>query len=433
MNRLLSVLFWSIIAAAFIGPGTVTTCAAAGAGYGYGLLWALTFSTVATLVLQEASARIAIVSGLNLGQAIRKQYFGTRRGPLVLALIVGAIIFGCAAYQTGNILGAVNGAALAVGWPSKVLTLLIGAAAGFILFMGAPRTIAYVLSITVALMGVAFLITAVMLKPSLAPLLRGSLIPSLPVNSGLLVLGLVGTTVVPYNLFLGSGIAGGQSLSLMRFGLAVAVVLGGVISMGVLIVGTAVAGGFTFENLAQALSERLGDWTRGFFAMGLFAAGFSSATTAPLAAAITAASLFEKDGQKLWTTGGWRYRAIWLGILLTGIGFGLSNVRPIPAIILAQALNGFVLPFAAIFLLLVVNDRAVMGAANLNGRLSNWIMAIVVAVTILLGATNVLRAGAAIFGIDPNERWILLLSVVAAAGLSVPISRAMQTRRSGQN
>lgn len=429
MDRLLAILFWSIISAAFIGPGTITTCASAGASHGYALMWTLTFSTIATLVLQEASARIAIVSGLSLGQAIRQQYFGTKRGVFVLALVVGAIIFGCAAYETGNLLGAVSGAALTLDWSPKILTLVIAALAGFVLFIGAPRTVAYVLSITVALMGVAFLITAVLLKPPLAPLLSATFIPSFPLGSGLLILGLIGTTVVPYNLFLGSGIAAGQTLSHMRFGLATSVVLGGVISMAVVIVGTAVAGAFTFENLGQALSDRLGGWARLFFAVGLFAAGFSSAITAPLAAAITASNLFEQPGKNLWNARNWRYRAAWLGVLLTGIGFGLSSVRPIPAIILAQALNGIVLPFAAMFLMLAVNDRAVMSAANLNGRFSNFIMAVVVAVTILLGATNVLRAIAAALEILIDEKWILLLSAFTAMGLIVPIIRALQMRK----
>lgn len=131
----------------------------------------------------------------------------------------------------------------------------------------------------------------------------------------------------------------------------------------------------------------------------------------------------------MWTTRGWRYRAVWVGILLTGIGFGLSDVRPIPAIILAQALNGIVLPFAAIFLLLTVNDRAVMGEANLNKHFSNSIMAAVVAVTIVLGTTNVLRAAAAALKNPFDERWVLLLSILTAVGLLVPIIRALRMRR----
>jgi len=64
---LLPVLFWSVISAAFIGPGTVTTAASAGSGFGTQLLWALTFSTLACIILQEAAARLTIVSGKSLG------------------------------------------------------------------------------------------------------------------------------------------------------------------------------------------------------------------------------------------------------------------------------------------------------------------------------------------------------------------------------
>jgi manganese transport protein len=62
------------VAAAFIGPGTVTTATLAGANYGYTLLWALTFSIIATLVLQEMSARLGVVTGEGLGEAIRARF-----------------------------------------------------------------------------------------------------------------------------------------------------------------------------------------------------------------------------------------------------------------------------------------------------------------------------------------------------------------------
>ena len=79
----------------------------------------------------------------------------------------------------------------------------------------------------VAVMGGAFLLTGLLLKPPPGEVLAGLAVPSVPAGSSLLVLGLVGTTVVPYNLFLGSGIARGPRLGEARFGLAVAIVLGG--------------------------------------------------------------------------------------------------------------------------------------------------------------------------------------------------------------
>jgi hypothetical protein len=112
MKRLLDVLFWSVISAAFIGPGTVTTAATAGAGFGLQLAWALLFSTVACIALQEAVARLVIASGRGLGAAIRST------GGTVLAALTGfAIVLGCAAYEAGNILGGVAGAQLVLDLP----------------------------------------------------------------------------------------------------------------------------------------------------------------------------------------------------------------------------------------------------------------------------------------------------------------------------
>jgi len=430
MKKILSILFWSIITAAFIGPGTVTTAASSGARFGYDLLWALLFSTIACLVLQEASARVTVVSGLSLGEAIRQQFQGGLKGFSVLVMVLGAIVFGCAAYQTGNILGGVTGAVLGTGLSAKLLTLLVGGIAAVLLWLGSPRTVAYVLSIVVAFMGLVFLVTAFLLKPPLAGLLSGTLIPSLPRGSGLLVLGLIGTTVVPYNLFLGSGLAKGQTLPELRFGLSVAILLGGLISMGILVVGAAIETTFSFEAIAATLSGRLGSWGGPFFAFGLFAAGMSSAVTAPLAAAMTARSLFEKADENHWHVRSWRYRSIWIGVLLVGVGFGLADVQPIPAIILAQALNGVVLPFVAVFLILVVNDRNLMGERGLNSFFLNAIMSAVVVVTLILGIMNIAKAVASTLGFStPAESFILISSLIVSLLIAVPLARAIQKRR----
>ncbi|HUF78145.1 MAG TPA: divalent metal cation transporter, partial [Thermoanaerobaculia bacterium] len=260
MRRLLAVLLWSVIAAAFIGPGTVTACGIAGASYGTALLWALGFSTVATLVLQEASARLAAVSGRDLAQALRQGDREAGGRGVVVVLVLGAIVLGCAAYEAGNLLGAAAGTALVLGLPAWLLALASGAVAAALLWLGAPRTVAHLLAALVALMGVAFLVTAVLVRPAAGEVLRGLLVPSTPPGAGLLVLGLIGTTVVPYNLFLGSGLAVGQRLPEIRFGLAVSVVLGGLISMGVLVVGAAMAGPFAFDAVAAELAGRLGGW-----------------------------------------------------------------------------------------------------------------------------------------------------------------------------
>ena len=429
MNRFLNILFWSVISAAFIGPGTITTASSSGANFGYSLLWALLFSTIACLILQEASARITIISGQNLGQAIRTQFQGRTSGFLVILLVLGAIILGSAAYEAGNILGGVAGAALGTGISKNILTLTIGLLAGLLLFFGSTRTVARFLGLVVALMGIAFLLTAILLKPNLGSLFKGLIVPSFPTDSGLLIMGLIGTTVVSYNLFLGSGIASGQKLSELRFGLSVAIILGGLISMGVLVVGAAIVGGFSYESLSATLSSKLGNWAKLFFAFGLFAAGFSSAITAPLAAAITTKSLFGKDQEQKWHEKSWRYRSVWIGILLIGVIFGITDVQPIPAIILAQALNGILLPFVAVFLLLVVNDRTLMGS-GINNIFFNVCTGFVVVVTILLGVTNLAKAITRLVGVSvPSEMFLFSISGVITLVLVIPIYKMVVAKR----
>ena len=91
-----------LVTAAFIGPGTVTTASIAGANYGFALLWALVFSVLATIVLQEMSARLALVTRQGLAQALRNTYRESWLGSASVLLVVAAVGIGNAAYQTGN-------------------------------------------------------------------------------------------------------------------------------------------------------------------------------------------------------------------------------------------------------------------------------------------------------------------------------------------
>jgi Mn2+/Fe2+ NRAMP family transporter len=385
MKRLLNVLFWSVIAAAFIGPGTVTTAARAGSDFRFALAWALLFSVVACLVLQEASGRITVLTGRELGVAIRKRFADSRWATTVPVLAAAGIILGCAAYEAGNLLGGVAGMRLVVDASPAVLTLIAGTAAALLLATGRTSWIARILGGLVAVMGVAFLVTAIRLGPNLGELLRGLLVPSMPGGSTVLVLGLVGTTVVPYNLFLGSALARDSRLSEMRWGLAVAVIGGGVISLGVLVVGSALGGGLEYARLAAVLGERLGGGAETSLAVGLFAAGFTSAITAPLAAALTARSLLGEVDDPRWVESSLRYRAVWIGVLVTGMAFGIADVKPIPVIILAQAFNGLILPLVAVFLWMAMNDRELLGEAGINSRLQNLVLGAVVVVCVILG------------------------------------------------
>lgn len=382
-----SVLFWSVISAAFIGPGSVTACAIAGSKFGLQLLWVLTFATLGTVWLQEAAARITIATGRDLGQVITQTYAGTKGRWIAWGLFL-AVFLGCAAYQAGNILGAVSGLALLSGLPVPMLTIGVGVVCMIFLWIGSTQGLANFLGIIVFAMGGAFVYVAFGTPVTPAELTKALVMPSIPSGSLLLVNSLIGTTIVPYNLFFGSSIvpAGGssaQSLSEMRLGIWVAVVLGGIISVVLLLAGLLIPEDFSYAHMAQVLSDRLGPWAGSLFAFGLFAAGFASSLTAPLAASVTAQSLLgvRKNSPV--------YRAIWLIVMGTGLTFGLLNVTPIPVIVTVQAINGILLPFVTVFLFAAVNNRTLLGDTYRNSLLQNVAMGLVVIVTAILGLWNV--------------------------------------------
>lgn len=376
-----SILFWSVISAAFIGPGSVTACAIAGSKYGLDLLWVLTFATLGTVWLQEAASRITIATGRDLGQVIRQSYSGKTGFWVAWALFL-AIFLGCAAYQAGNILGAVAGLSLMTGLPAPTLTVGVGLVCVALLWVGSTQSLANFLGIIVFAMGGAFVYVAFGAPVTPVALAKALVVPNLPSGSLLLVNGLIGTTIVPYNLFFGSSISPNQSLSDMRLGIWVAVILGGIISVVLLLAGMLIPNDFSYAHMATVLAERLGPWAGNLFAFGLFAAGFASSLTAPLAAAITAQSLLGVPRNS------GTFRLIWLAVLATGLGFGLANVTPIPVIVAVQAINGILLPFVTVFLWRAVNNRALLGEHR-NSISQNVAMGFVVLVTAVLGGWNV--------------------------------------------
>jgi len=429
-QRLLNILFWSVLSAAFIGPGTVTTAASAGAGFGYTLVWALVFSTFACIILQEAAARLTVASGRNLGQALRARFMRTTAGRSMFYLVLTAILLGCAAYEAGNILGAVAGTSLLFNLNAGFTALAIGITAALLLWFAPVRRVAQLLGGIVAVMGGCFLATALSMGPDFGSLLKGSLVPSIPTGSQLLVIGLIGTTVVPYNLFLGSGLKHAQSLTEMRWSLVSAIVLGGIVSICVVVVGSAVTGEFTFEALAVKLSDLLGSWAGRFFGIGLFAAGLSSALTAPLAASVTARSMLREGAAAGWSDDGYKFRAVWASVLGSGILFGVIQVQPVPAIILAQALNGIILPLISIVLLLTVNDTALLGRKFINSNLHNLAMWVIILATMVIGFTNLARALARALGYPlVGEQFILSLSLAASLVVSWPVIRILRRYR----
>jgi manganese transport protein len=389
----------ALVTAAFIGPGTITTCSLAGANFGYALLWGMVFSTIATIVLQEMSARLGIITRQGLGEALRKQFITPVAKVITFILVISAITIGNAAFETGNVIGASLGLQSLFGTSDqsiKILAPAVGLGSFILLFIGSYKLIEKVLIALVILMSLTFLTTAIIISPNVPELLKGMFIPTIPKGSVLALVGLIGTTVVPYNLFLHASAVqerwkNPEDLPEARLDISVSVILGGLISMAI-VVTSAVAFFGTDHSIVSAsdlgvqLEPLLGKWAKYCIGLGLFAAGISSAITAPLAAAYATSGIlgWRKDLKSV------NFRSVWIFILLTGVIFSVIGLKPLEAIVFAQAANGILLPIIASYLLWVMNSKKVMGN-SINKTLSNVLGIIVVLVALGLGIRSLLQ------------------------------------------
>jgi len=384
-----------LVTAAFIGPGTVTTCSMAGAKFGYSLIYALVFATVTTIILQEMTGRLSLASNHDLGQALREFPQKSLTRFIFIILTLSSITFGCAAYEAGNIIGGSLGLEMVSSIPQKYWAGLISLIAIFILSRKKYKLIEKFLIFLVFLMSISFLTTLIIVKPNVTSIFRG-MVPSFPKNSLFLVLALVGTTVVPYNLFLHSSAvkekwSKASHLKDVKKDLLLSICLGGAISASI-VVTSAVAfhdSGLPLErgtHLAQQLKPLFGSFTNFLFGLGFFAAGMSSALTAPYAAA------FASSGVLGWKGGhdAKGFKGVWLGVILAGFVVSLFNLNPLGVIVFAQVANGFILPVASIFLLVVLNNRQKMG--NLVNNLKQNIMGVIIILFVsFLGLWNIIK------------------------------------------
>lgn len=383
-------------AAAFVGPGTVTTATVAGAEAGYGLAWALLLGVAVTAVLQEAVARVAVVGGRPLGTVLREDLPappGVRRA--LAFLVVLAVAGGAAAFQAGNLLGATLGLQLLEPGPGALYVLALADGAFLLLWFGGYEAVEGALKALVALMTLAFLATLAMVDVPWASVAAG-LVPAGLDGSDLLVVALLGTTVVPYNLFLHSSMVrdkgwdGPGDLGRMRVDAAAMALAGGLASGAILVASGTVLQGATVAgaaDMAAQLEPAAGGAASTVFALGLAAAGVTSAVTAPLAAAYA-------TGQVLGWEGGIRsprHRAVWATVLVAGAVPAALAAEPVPAILVAQALNGAMLPLLAGVVLWAANARGPLGD-HANGRWANAAGLAALAAALLLGVRLVAGA-----------------------------------------
>ncbi len=387
------------MAAAFVGPGTVTTCTLAGAKYGYTLLWALVFATFATIVLQEMSARLGTITRRGLGETLNLILKDSVwRWPLYVLIIV-AIYLGNTAFEAGNLSGAALGINAIAGENNSIYGLAVlvtSVVAALLLWFGTYKQIEKILLGLVILMAAAFIATFIITKPDLASLVNG-LVVQIPGNSLTTIVALIGTTVVPYNLFLHASAvksrwSGEKDLTDARIDTAFSIGLGGLIT--ILVVSTAAASLFGtgiaisgVGDMAKQLEPLFGSFSKYLLGIGLCAAGLSSAITAPLATAYAMSEIMGFDRAESSRL----FRFIGLSVIAVGASLALTGIKPITIIVSAQFANGLLLPIIAGFLLFAMNRQELL-LRHTNGWITNTMGIGVVLITTGLGLRSIARA-----------------------------------------
>ncbi len=381
----------AMVAAAFIGPGTITTASVAGATTGITLIWAIVFSVLATVLLQELAVRSALTTDRDLASLIKGFGAGRWWGTPLLLLIILAVGVGNAAYQSGNLSGAGIGLSTALGIDSAIVVLLCAIAAAILIVINRYRWLERILVALVAMMGVLFSALAILLAPLLSVQSEGRLLPDFSSTNLTLVLALIGTTVVPYNLFLHAtaarqrwqGCSVGVALSGARWESCVAIFFGGVTTVAIVVVAAALVPGTTDQSplnaVISAIEVQLPGWGAIVLGIGLFAAGLTSAIAAPVAAGWTICGAMgwsvDPDSSS--------FKIVALTVVLIGSFFALVTTRPAALIVTAQVTNALLLPLIALVLMMVANS-ALLPSGYRNSVMLNTLAAVVLATMTLL-------------------------------------------------
>ncbi len=331
----------------------------AGVTSGVSLLWALLFSTFATILLQDMVVRLALQSQQTLETLILRQIKNPVLQWTMALFIFMAIIVGNSAYQSGNLAGTSLGINfLFPSWKMAWVSFFVALFCVSVIMTSNSKTFKNILGLMVLAMSLSFLAMALYFYPDAIILIKGLLLPTFEDGQLMLALGLVGTTVVPYNLFLHSSLvfnAPVAKLSTIRKEGAFSILVGGLISMSIVIVGNK-ALGMDIKNaadMAAVLKNAIGSWSLILLGIGLFAAGLSSALTAPMAAGSVASGLWSYFFKPLKQVN----NGVSVLVILIGAYVAITQVNNLWVIKTAQVINGLLLPVFIAFILWLLNDR----------------------------------------------------------------------------
>lgn len=325
-----------LVVGSFIGPGTVTSSTRAGATYGYQLLWCVLFSVIAVIIMQGMAARLGIVTQKGIAENLIEDL---KDRPVLrnflVALVAAAILLGGVAYMSGDLTGTAIGISALTGIPTNIIAPIWGVC---ILFLNAHdnaiKWLEKLLTVCVSIMAFVFVVTMFVVKPNWAEVF-GGLLPTVPAGAIMTCVSLIGTTVVPYNLFIHATSAhqtwkDPEEIPLSQFDVKVSMTIGGIITGAIMVTAGTVMRGMEVNSaidMAAQLEPLLGDLAVPFLAIGLICAGISSAVITPLGVSYVFAGLF---GWKL-DKSDKRYFFTNIGIVVFGIIGASTASIPCPS------------------------------------------------------------------------------------------------------
>lgn len=353
-----------VVGAWQFGPGNLTTAVQSGSQYGYSLLWVIAVSTILMIAFTDMSVRLGLATPKSLITVI-KEHLGKGTG-----IAAGFGVFGITLmFSVGNAVGSGLGLSMVFGGSPILWTVACTVGVGIILaFRNVYRIIEKVLLLIVAMMAIAFIASVVIAKPDWYLSAQG-LVPSLPEGSEILVIALVGTNFSINAAFYNSyGIRENARTRADYRDITLVDTIPGIVAPGimtalVIMVSAAVLGAtgseaVTINALAAIFEPLAGPVGTVLFALGLSGAAFSS-----MIANATAGGTMMSDALGRGSRGGSVTSRIVTGIILA---FGLITTlvfqsSPVGLIVIAQSLTVLIAPLLGVLLVLMANNKTMMG------------------------------------------------------------------------
>jgi NRAMP (natural resistance-associated macrophage protein)-like metal ion transporter len=382
--------------------GGIATYSASGAGYEYNLLWALALSGISLAIVLEMGARMGAVTGKGLADLIREQ-FGVRW--TALAMVV--LLIANTGLTVSEFLGVLAGVQVLARDPHTPLVYLVVPLSGLLLwllvFRGSYRRVEQVFLI-MSLGFLAYIPAAFAAHPSWSDVGQRLLLPQLPPHNQLGdyftdAVALVGTTVGPYLLFYVQSSVADKGISAHEYryerieilsGTFFAMLIAGfvVITTGAALAPRTIS---TALDAALALQAFVGQYASLLFGLGLLGASLLAAAVVPLSTAygICEAFGFERSLSRRFREAP-VFQSIFSGLLLFGVLMAIfafvANLPLIQVLLVLQTVNAAMLPILLVFMILLINNRRLMGRFA-NSRLLNslaWTTTVVIVILVLV-------------------------------------------------